>query len=68
MGAVYTKREIEKAAEDCGLQVYEQIGKEEMDREYFASYQLHNPGKGLAAPQGICYCLLVKGPVPPGDS
>lgn len=64
MGAVYTKREIEKAAEDCGLQVYEQIGKEEMDREYFAPYQLHNPGKGLAAPQGICYCLLVKGPIP----
>lgn len=60
MKSKYSYNDIEKICEECGLLIYENIGYEEINQEYFNLYNSLNPNNRILASKGVSYCLLVK--------
>lgn len=60
MKSKYSYNDIEKICEECGLLIYENIGYEEINQEYFNLYNSLNPNNKILASKGVSYCLLVK--------
>lgn len=60
MKAVYSYEETEKIAENCGMLIYENANAEDINSNYFLEYNIKNPKDEIFAPNGICYCLMVK--------
>lgn len=45
---------------EVGLKVYEDLGSNDINNDYFYDYNTLNPDLRIYAPKGINYCLLVK--------
>lgn len=60
MRSKYSREDILKLCNLCGLQVYEDLDSDDIDRDYFYNYNTMNPNNRIYAPKGVNYCLLVK--------
>lgn len=60
MKSKYSREVILKLCSLCGLHVYEELGSDDIDRDYFYDYNTINPNNRIYAPKGVNYCLLVK--------
>lgn len=60
MKSKYSKEDILKLCSLCGLQVYENLDSDDINRDYFYDYNTMNPNNRIYAPKGVNYCLLVK--------
>lgn len=60
MKSKYSREDILKLGSLCGLQVYENLDSDDINRDYFYDYNTMNPNNRIYAPKGVNYCLLVK--------
>jgi len=60
MRANYRRGEMEERLARQGLLLYEQLGPEEIDRRFFARYNLFSPDRSMKAVEGVSFALAVK--------
>ena len=60
MKSKYSREDILRICNLCGLQIYEDLDSDDIDRDYFYDYNTINPNNRIYAPKGVNYCLLVK--------
>ena len=56
----YSREEILNVSREVGLKVYEDLGSNDINNDYFYDYNTLNSDLRIYAPEGINYCLLVK--------
>jgi methyltransferase (TIGR00027 family) len=56
----YSREDILNVSRKFGLKVYEDLGSNDINNDYFYDYNTLNPDLRIYAPEGINYCLLVK--------
>ena len=60
MKAKYSCAEMEALLADAGFLIYEHLDAAEATEAFFAAYNRRNPGREMAAPKGVGYCLAVR--------
>lgn len=60
MKAQYTYDELEALLSEAGFLIYEHMNADEATGAFFREYNRRNPERGMAAPEGVGYCLAVK--------
>lgn len=60
MQCEYSYSEIENTLSNCGFEIYEHIGSDEIESKYFADFNKSNPKNKLYPPQNAALCLCVK--------
>lgn len=56
----YSRMDILNFSREVHLKVYEDLGSNDINNDYFYDYNTLNPDLRIYAPEGINYCLLVK--------
>lgn len=56
----YSREDILNVSREVGLKVYEELGSNDINNDYFYDYNTLNSDLRIYAPKGINYCLLVK--------
>lgn len=60
MLASYSFREIEQLLCECGFLIYEHLTPPEITKQFFATYNKHNPNHTMQGADNVNYCLAVK--------
>ena len=61
MKAEYSRGELESLLLEAGFLIREHMNAAEATETFFAEYNRANAEHGMAAPEGVGYCLAVKG-------
>ncbi len=61
MKARYSRGGLEALLSEAGFGIAAHLNAREATDAFFREYNLRNPGHRMTAPEGVGYCLAVKG-------